>query len=107
MTIPKEQIESLKREIVEKNKHVHFNLHSKHLEWVIDQLAGHIVPDGWVAVPLDKIKALEVLADAYEDADECDYCSDEYPEHEGCRPDEIANKFVRMARSIAAGQKEG
>ena len=60
------------------------------------------VPKGWKLVPIADIKALDVLADAYEDANECDYCSDAYPEHEGCRPDELANKFVRQAKLLSA-----
>lgn len=68
----------------------------------LDRMIETPAPQGWKLVPIADIKALDVLADAYEDANECDYCSDAYPEHEGCRPDELANKFVRQAKLLSA-----
>lgn len=80
--------------------------HSNHA--ILSPRAWNIraIPEGFALVPIEQIKELGVLADAYDDANEYDYCSDAYPEHEGCRPDELANKFVRIGRKIAAAQKK-
>ncbi len=41
------------------------------------------------------IKTLFNMWQAYEDANENDYCTSEFPEYEGCRPDEIVNNMGR------------
>ena len=39
-------------------------------------------------------KQLIILMDAYEDALENDYCSSDFPDFEGCGPNEIVNRII-------------
>ena len=113
MTIPKEQIEALKREVSAKvifarpdDDEDYYRLHGVVCATIDILFAqGHIVPDGWVAVP--KIKVIEGLDTAFEckTTEQGWACHDIYDAF----PETIIRRAAKayLELQITAAQKEG
>lgn len=48
----------------------------------------------------NQIESLLVAWEAYQDANENDYCSDEHPDYEGCSPSDIISNIGEIIKRL-------